>query len=81
MPADWKMAIIVPVYKGKGRRGECVSNKGISLLSIPGRVYGKVIIEKVQRFTKEKISEEQGFRKGRECVDQIFYFTMVVEKY
>ncbi len=49
-------------------------------MSIPGKVYGKVIIERVQRFTEEKISEEQGgFRKGR-CVDQIFSFRMVVEK-
>ncbi len=25
MPADWTKAIIVPVYKGKGRRGDCGS--------------------------------------------------------
>ncbi len=36
------------------------------MLSIPVKVYGKVIIERVQRLTEEKISEEQeGFRKGR----------------
>ncbi len=41
----------------------------------------KVIIERVQRLTEEKISEEQGgFRKGRGCVDQIFSFKMVIEK-
>ncbi len=81
VPADSTKVIIVPVYKGKGRRGECGSYRGISLLSIPGKVYGKVIIETVQRLTEEKISEEQGgFRKGRECVDQIISFTMVVEK-
>ena len=81
VPADWTKAIIVPVYKGKGRRGECGSYRGISLLSIPGKVYGKVIVERVQRLTKEKISEEQGgFRKGRGCVDQIFSFRMVVER-
>ncbi len=51
------------------------------LLSIPGKVYGKVIIERVQRLTEEKISEGQGgFRKGRRYVDQIFSFRMVVEK-
>ncbi len=42
--------------------------------------YGKVIIERMQRLTEEKISEEQGgFRKGRGCVDQIFSF-MDLEK-
>ncbi len=51
------------------------------MLSVPGKVYGKVIKERVQRLTDEKISEEQGgFRKGRGCVDQIFSFRMVVEK-
>ncbi len=29
MPADWTKAIIIPVYKGKGRRGECGSYRGI----------------------------------------------------
>ncbi len=50
-------------------------------MSITGNVYGKVIIERVQQLTEEKIGEEQGgFRKGRGCVDQIFCFRMVVEK-
>ncbi len=40
----------------------------------------EVIIERVHRLTEEKISEEQGFRKGRGCVDQIFSFRMLVEK-
>ncbi len=81
VPADWTKAIIVPVYKGKGKRGECGSYRGISLLSIPGKVYGKVIIERVRRLTEEKISNEQGgFRKGRGCVEQVFSFRIVVEK-
>ncbi len=80
-PADWTKAIIAPVYKGKGRRGDCGSYRGISLLSVPGKVYGRVITERVQRLTEEKISEEQGcFRKGRGCLDQIFFLMMVIEK-
>ncbi len=81
VPADWTEAILVPVYKGKSRRGECGSYRGISLLSIPGKVYGKVIIDRMQRLTEEKINEEQGgFRKGMGCVDQIFSFRLVVNK-
>ncbi len=73
VPADWTKAIIVPVYKGKGRKGECGSYRGISLLSsIPGKVYGKVIVERVQQLTEEKISEEQGgFRKGSVTTEQL----------
>ncbi len=81
VPAHWTKAIIVPVYKEKGRRGDCGSYRGISLLSVPGKVYGKVITERVHRLIEEKISEEQGgFRKERGCVYQIFSFRMAVEK-
>ncbi len=82
MPADWTKAIIVPVYKGKGRRGKCGSYRGISLLSVPGKIHGKVITERVQRLTEEKISEEQGdFRKGGGMCGSNVFFRMVVEKY
>ncbi len=68
LPADWT---IVPVYRGKGRRGECRSYRDISVeYTLPRKVYGKIIIKRVQRLTEEKISEEQGgFRRGRGCVD------------
>ncbi len=38
VPDDWKKAIIAPLYKGKGSRSECGSYRGISLLSVPGKV-------------------------------------------
>ena len=47
-PEDWKVACIVPVYKGKGDRRECVS-----ILSIPGKIYGRVLIFRVIESTKE----------------------------
>ena len=73
VPDDWVKAIMVPVYKGKGSKEECCNYRGISLVSIAGKVYGKIIIERVMEITESRISEEQGgFRRGRGCVDQIF---------
>ncbi len=73
VPDDWKKAIIVPLYKGKGSRSECGSYRGISLLSVPGKVYGRILTERLMEVKEGKGSEEQGgFRKGRGCVDQIF---------
>ena len=66
VPEDLKAACIVPVYKGKGDRRDCVNYKGISILSIPGKIYGRVLINRVIESTKEQIAEEQGgFRSGR----------------
>ena len=42
---DWMRAIVVPIYKGKGDRSECKNYRGISLLSIPGKVYGRILIK------------------------------------
>ncbi len=82
IPDDWKRAFIVPLHKGKGNRGECSSYRGISLLSVPGKVYGRILTEKLVEVTEGKVSEEQGgFRKGRGCVDQIFAMKMLVEEY
>ena len=82
VPDDWVKAILVPIYKGKGSRDECGNYRGISLLSIPGKVYGRIVIERVMEITDGRISEEQGgFRSGRGCVDQIFTVKMLAEKY
>ncbi len=74
--------IIVLLDKGKGSRSECSSCRGIQLLSVPGKVYGRILTEGLMEVTEEKVSEEQGgFRRGRGCVDQIFAMKRLVEEY
>ena len=80
-PKDWQRAVIVPFYKDKGDRLECKNYRAISLLSIPGKVYGTVLIERVSELTEGLIGEEQcGFRLERECVDQVFVIEEMSEK-
>ncbi len=53
---------------------ECSSYRGIrfvSLLSVAGKVYGRILTERLTEVTEGKVSEEQGgFRKGSGCVDK-----------
>ena len=82
VPADWTNACIVPLYKGKGDKYECGNWRGISLLSVVGKLYGKVLINRIKHGTEECIGEEQcGFRCGRGCVDQIATVRHICEKY
>ena len=70
---DWRSAVIVPLYKGKGERTECKNYKGISLLSVDGKKYAGILVNRVRRVTGGLIDYEQGsFIAGRGCVDQIF---------
>ena len=32
VPEDWRSAVTVPLYKGKGKRTECKNYRGISLV-------------------------------------------------
>ncbi len=48
MPIDWTIACAVALYKDKGDKYECISFSGMNLLSVVGKVYGKVLIERVQ---------------------------------
>ena len=80
MPHDWTRAIVVPVHK-KGSKLQCKNYCGICLLSISGKVYAKILDQRVRDSTEGKILEEQGaFREERSCTDQLFTVRMLNEK-
>src|SRR5215469_2667489 len=82
VPRDWWEAVILPVYKGKGDKRECNNHRGISVLSVVGKMYGRILIERVRALTDNLIGEEQGgFRKGRGCLDQVFVVKSLCEKF
>ena len=45
LPQVWKLAEVVPLYKSKGKRSECGNYCGISLLSVPGKVFASIILK------------------------------------
>ena len=76
----WSEAIIVPIYK-KGSRAECSNYRGISLLSVVGKIYARVVCDRLRLITDAVLMDEQGgFRVRRGCVDQIFAVRQVTEK-
>jgi hypothetical protein len=75
VPEDCRLAIVVPLFKVKGDKKECKNYRGISLISTPRKLYGRVLIEKVREIAEVQIRDEQGgFRKGRRCVNCVFAF-------
>ena len=81
LPDDWKVAEIVPLYKSKGKRSECSNHRGISLLSVPGKVFASVILNRCKDSVDRVLREEQcGFRKSRGCADQLFALRQIIEK-
>ena len=48
VPMDWRGACIVPLYNGKGEKCEYSNSRGISLLSVVGKLFGRVLIKRVR---------------------------------
>ena len=78
--ADWKDAEIVPVPKN-GDLQSCDNWRGISLLDVVGKLFARIIQERLQHIAEDILPESQcGFRKGRGCCDMIFVARQLVEK-
>ena len=80
VPSEWKKAILVPVHKKKDRK-ICDNYRGISLLSVPGKVLSLVLLNRLETIIDPQLKESQcGFRKGRGTVDQIWVARQIIER-
>ena len=78
-PKDWQTGVIIPIFK-KGDRKECTNYRGISLLSLPGKVYAKCLERKCRDIVESRLEEGQcGFHPGRSTTDQIFTLRQIFE--
>ena len=75
--AGWKGAEVVPITK-KGDLQKCDNWRGISLLDVVGKVYGRVVQKRLQVIAEYQ--SQSGFRKGRGCCDMIFVARQLIEK-
>ncbi len=82
LPQDWKDANIVVIYKQKGDRAVCGNSRGISLLSIAGKVLAKIMLSRLVEHISEAVLPETqcGFRKSRSTTDMVFVLRQLTEK-
>ena len=58
VPLDWQTGVVVPLFK-KGDRRVCSNYQGITLLSLPGKVYSGVLERRIRPIVEPQIQEEQ----------------------
>ena len=81
VPQDMRDAKIITLYKNKGERSDCNNYRGISLLSIIGKVYAQVLLICLQKLAEHIYPESQcGFRAERSTVDMVFSLHQLQEK-
>ena len=80
VPKTWKQGLIVKIPK-KGDLTECGNWRGITLTSVPSKVFGRVLIDRIRDGVNSKLRDEQaGFRSGRGTVEQIFILRNIIEQ-
>jgi hypothetical protein len=80
VPKDWQEGIIIPLPK-KGDLKDCNNWRGITLLSVPGKVMASILLDRIKGAVDGLLRQQQaGFRQGRSCCDQIFALRQIIEK-
>ena len=84
MPNDWKHGHLIKLPK-KGNLKECPNWRGITLLSVPGKVFSRILLEWIKtEVEKEHVlrDEQAGFRQDRStiCMDQIATLRNIIEQ-
>ena len=73
VPQDMRDAKIIKLYKNKGDRSDCNNYRGISLLSVVGKAFARVILNRLQLLAERVYPEAQcGFRAARSTIDMVF---------
>ncbi|XP_068179966.1 uncharacterized protein ajap1 [Antennarius striatus] len=80
VPQDLKDASIVPIFK-KGDRSTCGNCRGISVFSITGKIFARILHKRLLDLSESVLPESQyGFRPGRGTTEMIFYARQLLEK-
>jgi hypothetical protein len=80
-PVDWKRALIVPLFKGKGSARDTANFRPISLLSIPGKVYALILLHRVSSQVDSQLLESQcAFRRNRGLTDAAYTLRSIMYK-
>ena len=80
VPQDWKDAQLIALFIKSDRR-VCGNYCGISLPSIPGKVFARILLNRLSKLPENVLPETQcGFRPGQGTVDMIFSLKQIQEK-
>ena len=83
IPQEFKNATNIQLFKRKGNPQVCGNRRGISLLSIAGKILARVLLNRLNEHLERSglLPESQwGFKKNRGTIDMIFTGRQLQEK-
>ena len=81
IPKDRRAGIILPLWKRKGSRRICSNYRGITLLSVPGKLFVVTLLDRCTTFLRsQRRIEQAGLMPRKSTVEQIFTIWQLIEK-
>ena len=81
VPQDMWDAKIITLFKNKRERSDCNNYRSISLLSVIGKVFAKVIFIRLHKLEERVYPESQcSFQAGKSTTDMVFSLRQLQEK-
>jgi len=81
LPEDWTRGIILLLWKRKGDKLVCSNHRGVTLLSIPGKVFTRVLLGRSLPAVRcYRRPQQAGFIPNRSTIDQISALRLIIEK-
>jgi hypothetical protein len=82
-PSEWKTTIICLIYKGKGCIDEPGNYRGISLLSVLGKMFTGILAGRLRDWLvnhEVPSTFQAGFVRGKRMFDNVFIIKTIVDK-
>ena len=81
VPNEWRVGLILPIWKRKGDVQDPNKYRGITLLSHVMKLLERILDSRLRVTVEPQIGEEQqGFRLGRGTADGMFTLRQIIEK-
>ncbi|MCJ8734524.1 hypothetical protein PDJAM_G00236670 [Pangasius djambal] len=81
LPSDWTRGVILPFWKRKGDRLVCDNHRGITLLSIPGKLFTRILLTcALPAIRSSRRPQQAGFMPNRSTIDHISAVRLLIEK-
>ena len=78
LPKQWQEGEIKRLYKGKGNKGKCSAERGITLANNFGKLYERILNNRVLKLIN--ITDAQaGGKKGRATVDHLLVIKEIIQ--
>ena len=73
IPYEWQSGEVIRLYKGKGEKGKCSNERGITLASNAGKLFERIINNRIT--PKVTFTEAQGEDRRGNQLQQITYLS------